>query len=152
MKSNLKFFKNSQTLPVDEFFKNVLYDKKIGYYNSKQPFGRSGDYITAPNISRLFSEMIAIWVISTWESIGKPKNLNLIELGPGDGSLTKVLIDVFERFPEFNNTINIYLYEISNVLKKKQKNNINNNKVKWISNFKEIKKGPVIFFANEFFI
>ena len=51
MKSNLKFFKNSQTLPVDEFFKNVLYDKKIGYYNSKQPFGRSGDYITAPNIS-----------------------------------------------------------------------------------------------------
>ena len=151
MKSNLKFFKNSQTLPVDEFFKNVLYDKKIGYYNSKQPFGRSGDYITAPNISRLFSEMIAIWVISTWESIGKPKNLNLIELGPGDGSLTKVLIDVFERFPEFNNTMNIYLYEISNFLKKKQKNNINNNKVKWISNFKEIKKGPVIFFANEFF-
>ncbi len=151
MKSNLKFFKNSQNLPADEFFKNVLFDKKIGYYNSKQPFGRRGDYITAPNISRLFSEMIAIWVISTWEAIGKPKNLNFIELGPGDGSLTKVLIDVFNRFPEFNNTINIYLYEISNFLKKKQKNNINNNKVKWISNFDGIKKGPVIFFANEFF-
>ena len=65
-------------------------------------------YITAPNISRLFSEMIAIWVISTWEAIGKPKNLKLIELGPGDGSLTKVIIDYFKRFPELNNSINIY--------------------------------------------
>ena len=44
--------------------------KKIGYYNTKNPFGKDGDYITAPKISNLFSEMIAIWIISTWENFG----------------------------------------------------------------------------------
>ena len=63
--------------------------KKIGYYCTKQPFGKSGDFITAPKISNLFSEIIAIWIISAWEFLGKPKNINIVELGPGDGSLTK---------------------------------------------------------------
>ena len=87
MKTEKKF-----NIPLDKFIEFSLYNKKFGYYMKRNPFGKKGDFITAPNISRLFSEMIAIWVISTWESIGKPKNLNLIELGPGDGSLTKVLI------------------------------------------------------------
>ena len=150
MKSNLKFFKNSRLLPVDKFFENVLYDSKNGYYNLKQPIGKDGDYITAPKISRLFSEMIGIWIVSAWESLGKPKNINLIELGPGDGSLAKVLLNLFKRFPEFNSAKNFYLYEVSKVLKKKQKQNILDTRVKWILNFKEIKKGPVIFFGNEF--
>ena len=95
--------------------------------------------------------MIAIWIISTWEKFGKPKNFNIIELGPGDGSLTKVLLKVFERFPDFNSAKKIYLYEVSNFLKNLQKKNIQNNKVKWIKNFKNINSGPVIFFGNEFF-
>ena len=66
--------------------------KKIGYYSTKQPFGKSGDFITSPKISNLFSEMIALWIISTWQIFGKPKNFNIIELGPGDGSLIKVLL------------------------------------------------------------
>ena len=151
MKSNLKFFKKSKFLPVDEFFNNVLYDKKIGYYTAKHPFGSEGDFMTAPTISNLFSEMIAIWIISTWEIFGKPKNINIVELGPGDGSLTKVLINVFKRFPKFNAAKKIYLFEISNYLKKVQKKNIKHNHVEWIENFKKIKKGPVIFFGNEFF-
>ena len=102
MKSNLKFFKNQKYLPVDKFLKRVLYDKKIGYYTTKQPFGQKGDFITAPKISNLFSEIIAIWIISIWEEFGKPKNFNIIELGPGDGSLTKILLEVFKRFPNFN--------------------------------------------------
>ena len=73
MNSRLKFFKKSKFLPVDEFFHNVLYDKKIGYYSSNNPFGKHGDFITAPKISKLYSEMIAIWIISTWEVFGKPK-------------------------------------------------------------------------------
>ena len=151
MKSDLKFFKKSKYLPTDKFFHNVLYDKKIGYYNARQPFGKKGDFITAPNISNLFSEMIAIWIISTWEIFGKPKNLNIVELGPGDGSLTKVLLDVFKKFPKFNSAKKIYLFEISDYLKKVQKKKIKYNQVKWIDNFKDIKKGPVIFFGNEFF-
>ena len=60
MRTNRKFFKRSKFLPIDKFFSNVLYDKKSGYYSSKIPFGREGDYITAPNISKLYSEIIAI--------------------------------------------------------------------------------------------
>ena len=151
MKFNLKFFKNQKYLPVDKFLKRVLYDKKIGYYTTKQPFGQKGDFITAPKISNLFSEIIAIWIISIWEEFGKPKNFNIIELGPGDGSLAKILLEVFKRFPNFNSAKKVYLYELSNLLKKLQKKNIQSSQVKWIKNFKSINNGPVIFFGNEFF-
>ena len=151
MKSNIKFFKNSKTLPIDKFFKNVLYDNEFGYYKSKIPFGKKGDFVTSPKISFLFSEMIAIWIISTWELFGKPKNFNIVELGPGDGSLTNVLIKSFKKFPEFNSIKKIFLYEESNYLKKIQKKNILDEKVIWIDNYNSIKKGPVIFFGNEFF-
>jgi NADH dehydrogenase [ubiquinone] 1 alpha subcomplex assembly factor 7 len=151
MKSNTKFFKKSKKLPVDEFFKNVLYDNKFGYYTSKLPFGKKGDFITSPNISYLFSEIIAIWIISTWELFGKPKNFNIVELGPGDGSLTNILLRSFKKFPEFNSIKKIFLYEESNYLKKIQQKNISDKNVGWINNFNLIKKGPVIFFGNEFF-
>ena len=150
MRTNLKFFKKKKVLPIDEFFHNVLYDKKIGYYNSKSPFGKKGDFITSPKISNIFSEMIAIWIISTWETFGKPKNFNIVELGPGDASLTNILLKVFEKFPKFNSLKKIFLYEKSKYLKIKQKRLLKK-KVKWIKNYSEIKKGPVIFFGNEFF-
>ena len=150
MKINKIFFKNSKVLPVDKFFKNVLYDKKIGYYTSRIPFGEKGDFITSPRISNLFSEIIAIWIVACWESFGKPKNFNIVELGPGDGSLSNTLLRSFKKFPEFNIIKKLYLYEESKFLKKIQKKRINNN-VKWINNFNKIKKGPVIFFVNEFF-
>ena len=78
MTTNLKFFKNKKFLPTDEFLSNVLYDKKIGYYSRKVPFGIDGDFITSPNVSDLFSEIIAIWIISVWEVFGKPKKLILL--------------------------------------------------------------------------
>ena len=151
MSHNLKLFKGKKSFPVDKFFYNILYNKKNGYYATRQPFGKKGDFITAPQISNLFSEIIAIWIISAWQIFGKPKNFNVVELGPGDGSLTKILLKVFERFPDFNAVKKIYLYEVSSFLKKLQKKNIKNNKVKWIRNFNKIKKGPIIFFGNEFF-
>ena len=151
MKSNLKFFKKSQFLPVDVFFKNVLYDKKFGYYTTKQPFGKKGDFLTSPSISNLFSEIVAIWLVNTWEVFGKPKRFNIVELGPGDGSLSKVLLQTFKKFSEFNLAKKIYLYEKSDLLKKIQKNNISNKNVKWVKNFDSITKGPIIFFGNEFF-
>ena len=112
---------------------------------------KKGDFITSPKISNLFSEIIAIWIISCWELFGKPKNFNIVELGPGDGSLTKILLKSFKKFPEFNSIKKIFLYEESNYLKKIQKKKYLNKDVKWINNFNEIKKGPVIFFGNEFF-
>ena len=151
MKSDFKFFKKSNYLAIDQFFQNVLYDKNIGYYNTNVPFGNKGDFITSPKISNLFSEIVAIWMIATWEKIGKPKNFNIVELGPGDGELARKMFDVFKKFPEFNSVKKIYLYEISNFLKKVQKKKINDKKIRWISNLNTIKKGPVIFFGNEFF-
>ena len=151
MRTNSKFFKGSKFLPIDKFFQNVLYDETFGYYNSKFPFGKEGDFTTSPKISNLFSEIIAIWIISTWEKIGKPKNINIVELGPGDGSLTKVLLDVFKKFKIFDNSKKLYLYEISPMLRGIQKRNIGNKKVRWIKNLNYIKKGPIIFFGNEFF-
>ena len=150
MKTNKVFFKDSSILPVDCFFKNVLYDKKYGYYSSQIPFGAKGDFITSPKVSNLFSEIIAIWIISCWESFGKPKNFNIVELGPGDGSLTNILLRSFKKFPEFNSIKKLFLYEESNFLKKIQRKKINGD-VKWITNFDKIKKGPIVFFGNEFF-
>ncbi len=151
MISNKNFFNNYKALPADKFIENVLYNKKFGYYSLKSPFGKRGDFITAPGISNLFSEIIGIWLITTWNSLGRPQKFNIVELGPGDGSLTKILLKTFQQFPKFNKAINIFLYEKSNLLKNLQKKNINNLKVKWIKNFTNIKKGPVIFFGNEFF-
>ena len=151
MESNKYFFKKTKVLPVDKFFKNVLYDKKNGYYSSKIPFGKKGDFVTAPKVSSLFSEIIAIWMIACWETFGKPKNFNIVELGPGDGSLAYILLKSFKRFPEFNSIKKLFLFEESNFLRKVQKKRITDRDVKWINNLNEIKKGPVIFFGNEFF-
>ena len=150
MVSSQNYFKKSKTLPVDTFLENVLFDRKYGYYSTNIPFGNKGDYLTAPLISNLFSEIIGIWLISTWNVLGKPKKLNIIELGPGDASLTKILIKTFKRFPKFYSSVNVFLYEKSNLLIKLQKKNVKSKKVRWIKNFTKIKSGPTIFFGNEF--
>ena len=137
-------------MSLDLFLEKIMYDKNIGYYQKKNPFGIKGDYITAPNISNIFCEMIAIWVVSFWENLNKPKNLSFVELGPGNGDFCLVLMKSLKNFPETFNSINIMLYEKSERLKKIQKKRIISQKVSWVKNLREIKKGPVIFFGNEF--
>ena len=139
------------SIPLDEFINLSLYDKKIGYYMKKNPFGIKGDFITAPNISRLYSEMIAIWVINFWENLGSPKNLNLVELGAGNGEMMRILIESFKNFPNFFYSLNIFIHEKSPKLIKLQKNKLRGNNIIWLSNFNKIKKKPTIFLANEFF-
>ena len=153
MDQELKNFriKFNKKIPVDELLERALYEPKSGYYNNRIPFGKKGDFITSPTISNLFSEILGVWIISTWEKLKKPKKFNLVELGPGDGSLTKVLINTFKRFPEFNKSKKLFLYEKSILLKKIQKKKINNKNIKWIKSFNQIKNGPIIFFGNEFF-
>lgn len=146
-----EIFKKNKILPVDKFFDKVLYNKKYGYYLKKYPFGSQGDFITSPIISSIFGEMISIWLISVWEKLGEPKDFNIIELGPGNGYLSKIFLKVFKKFKKFHASSNIYLYEKSPILKKIQKKNILDPNVKWISNFSTIKKGPVFFIGNEFF-
>ena len=142
--------KTSHNLPLDEFINFSLYEKKIGYYMKKNPFGKKGDFITAPNISRLFSEMIAIWVVSFWQSLGFPKKFNLIELGAGNGEMMKVLIESLKNFPDFFKSCNFVIHEKSPKLKKIQKKILKHYLI-WITKINKIKKIPSIFIANEFF-
>ena len=151
MKKIINILKEKKSIPLDQFINISLYDKKFGYYMKKNPFGKEGDFITAPLISNLFGEMIAIWCVSFWEYIGKPRKILLVELGPGDGSLCKDLLRTFTQFKSFYNSLEINLLEISDKLKSIQKLKINNRKVKWIKKIKEINCGPLIFLGNEFF-
>ncbi len=143
--------KKNHKIPLDEFINYCLYDKKKGYYMNCNPFGVKGDFITAPNISRLFSEMIAIWTLSFWESLGSPKKFNLIELGAGNGEMMKVMTESFKKFPLFVKSCNILIHEKSPKLIKEQKKNIQFKNIKWISDLKKIDDSPSIFLANEFF-
>ena len=143
--------KNNFEISLDEFINFALYDKKKGYYMQKSPFGRKGDFITAPNISRMFSEMMAIWILGFWENLGNPKKINLVELGAGNGEMMKILLETFKKFPVFFDSCNILIHEKSLKLKKIQRNKLNKDKIIWISDLKKIKKFPTIFIANEFF-
>ena len=143
--------KKNNLLSLDDYMEEALYNKKFGYYMNKNPFGKSGDFITAPNISIIFSEMIAIWIISFWENLKCPNEFNLIELGAGNGEMMRILIMTFEKFPKFKNACKINILEKSNLLKKLQKKNINNKNIKWLKNINDLNNLPCLFIANEFF-
>ena len=142
---------NNKHIPFDKFIDIALYHKKTGYYMKKNPFGKDGDFITAPNISILFSEMLAIWCIAFWEHLGYPKKINIIELGAGNGEMMYQMIKVFERFNKFRESSNYFILEKSQFLKKIQKKKLNSHKITWLNSINKLKNGPNIFLANEFF-
>ena len=142
---------DKKDLPLDQFIEFALYDKVNGYYMKKNPFGKEGDFITAPNITRLFSEIIAIWVLTFWKSIGSPKKFNLLELGAGNGEMMKVIIETLKNFPECLNNCNFQIHEKSEFLKKQQQFNLKSEKMTWIDNIKINNLFPTIYLANEFF-
>ncbi len=141
----------STNLPLDQFINLALYDKSKGYYMKKNPFGKEGDFITAPNVTRIFSEIIAIWIVTFWKSLGSPKKFNLIELGAGNGEMMKVIIETLKNFPECYNSCIYIIHEKSNYLIKLQQKNLNLEKSSWVNNLNKINSSPVIFLANEFF-
>jgi cyclopropane-fatty-acyl-phospholipid synthase len=142
---------NKKDLPLDQFIEFALYDKVNGYYMKKNPFGKEGDFITAPNITRLFSEIIAIWVLTFWKSIGSPKKFNLLELGAGNGEMMKVIIETLKNFPECFNNCSFQIHEKSEFLKKKQQLNLKSENITWIDDIKINNSYPIVFLANEFF-
>ena len=93
-----------------------------GYYQTNaSKIGTSGDFITAPEMSQLFGEMIGMWCISQWMSLGKPKSLDLIEMGPGIGTLMSDILRVAAKFPDFQQAIRVNLVELSDSMRSKQK-------------------------------
>ena len=144
-------FKKNKIFTLDKFIDETLYNKKTGYYMKSDPFGKKGDYITSPNISILFSEMIAIWIILFWKNLKCPKKFNLIELGSGNGEMILQILKTFKKFPTIKESCKISILEKSIYLKKLQRKKLKNYNVEWIGDLNGLSNLPSIFVANEFF-
>ena len=100
------FLKKGSKISLDKFIYKALYDKNKGYYMKGNPIGSEGDFITSPNISIMFSEMIAIWIISFWKNLGCPKKFNIIELGAGNGEMMYQIMNAVKKFKNFDKSSN----------------------------------------------
>ncbi|MFN3827857.1 MAG: class I SAM-dependent methyltransferase [Micavibrio sp.] len=121
------------------------------YYASRDPFGAEGDFITAPEISQMFGELIGIWIADTWIKLGQPETFNLIEAGPGRGTLMADILRATERIPGFHDAAQIHLIENSTALREMQEHNLQGYQVWWHETLDSVPSGPIIFIANEFF-
>jgi len=147
-----KLFKKNKYLRVDKFINECLHEKN-SYYKINNPIGKNHDFITAPEISQMFGEIIGLYIIDYW--IKKIKShFNLIELGPGNGTLLKDIIRVSKINPNFLNYSNITLIDKNYNLIKIQKEALNSlkiNKIKWAKEFSLSSTLPSIIYSNEFF-
>ncbi|WP_419903793.1 class I SAM-dependent methyltransferase [Kiloniella sp.] len=138
-------------ITIADFMADVLITPKHGYYMSGEPFGAAGDFITAPEVSQMFGELIGIWCADTWYNMGGPTTLNLVELGPGRGTLMSDMLRAAGMVPGFLQTLQVHLIEVSPNLKKKQKEALSGFNVTWHSDLTTLPEGPTLFIANEFF-
>ncbi|XP_075144972.1 protein arginine methyltransferase NDUFAF7 homolog, mitochondrial [Haematobia irritans] len=105
-------------IPVAEYMREVLTNPLSGYYMNRDVFGKEGDFVTSPEISQIFGELVAIWILSEWQKLGSPK-FQLVELGPGRGTLVRDVLKVLSKF-QLNKEFSINLVEISPHLSKMQ--------------------------------
>ena len=107
-------------MPVDEYMALCLSDREHGYYTTHDPFGARGDFITAPEVSQMFGEMIGLWMAAVWKQMGSPENLRIVELGPGRGTMLKDALRAAKVLPNFREAAVIHLVEISPALEAQQ--------------------------------
>ena len=103
-------------MPVDDYMALCLADPEHGYYMTRDPLGRRGDFITAPEVSQMFGELIGLWMTTVWKQMGSPPQVNIIELGPGRGTLMKDAMRAAQVAAGFREAVSIHLVEISPVL------------------------------------
>ncbi|CCV15831.1 class I SAM-dependent methyltransferase [Mesorhizobium sp. STM 4661] len=84
-------------IPVSEYMALCLFDPEDGYYTTREPFGAAGDFITAPEISQMFGELVAIWLYEAWRATGRPLPVTIAEIGPGRGTLMKDMLRTLSR-------------------------------------------------------
>jgi len=140
-------------ISIGTYMNACLADAEHGYYMSKDPFGRGGDFITAPEISQMFGEAIGVWFATAWQMMGKPEKVNLIELGPGRGTLMADILRASSVLPEFAKAVSVHLVEISPALRQIQGQTFKNTPVdiSWHQKFEQVPAGPSLIIANEFF-
>ena len=120
------------------------------YYARGDVFGADGDFITAPEISQTFGELIGLWCAVVWQHMGTPQKFHLVECGPGRGTLMSDLLRAAARMPGFLAAADIHLVERSAALKALQRTALKDHTVIWHENLNDVPTGPLILVANEF--
>jgi NADH dehydrogenase [ubiquinone] 1 alpha subcomplex assembly factor 7 len=138
-------------MSIADYMALCLGDPEHGYYMRREPFGRAGDFITAPEVSQMFGELIGAWAIATWEAMGNPSRFVLAELGPGRGTLMKDMLRVARLRPAFLGAASLHLVEASPRLRDIQRETLAGSPVVWHARIEEIPAAPTILIANEFF-
>jgi SAM-dependent MidA family methyltransferase len=121
-----------------------------GYYRTRDPLGSRGDFITAPEISQMFGELIGIWIAASWGAMGAPADLALVELGPGRGTLMQDALRALSRAaPDLRPAL--HLVETSPVLRAEQESRLSAAGPTWHASIETLPPGPTLVIANEFF-
>ncbi len=139
-------------MPVDEFMALCLGDPQHGYYAHRSPLGADGDFVTAPEVSQMFGELIGLWAAATWEAMGAPDPVLLVELGPGRGTMMADAVRAGRALPAFRKAAHIHLVETSPALRECQRQTLGGDVApRWHNALDEVPTGPCIILANEFF-
>ena len=122
------------------------------YYTSRDPLGSAGDFVTAPEISQMFGELLGLWAAEVWRMMGAPEKIHLVELGPGRGTLMRDALRALQVAPDFRRAMSLHLVELSPVLQEAQRAALapENMQVNWHKDMSGLPAGPTILLANEF--
>jgi NADH dehydrogenase [ubiquinone] 1 alpha subcomplex assembly factor 7 len=140
-------------ITVARFMAEALGNPVHGYYagSGREPLGAEGDFITAPEISQMFGELIGLWCVDTWQAMGAPESFRLVELGPGRGTLLTDALRAAAMVPAFGTAASLHLVERSAALRAHQARALSRQEPQWHEAFGEVPDGPAIVIANEFF-
>lgn len=140
-------------ISVSEYMSLALAHPTLGYYRSRDPLGRGGDFTTAPEISQMFGELLGLWAVMTWQRFGEPTVFNLVEVGPGRGTLMADALRATKNVPGFHAALHVHMVETSTVLIDKQLQTLKAEHVPitWHTDVTQIPEtGPVCMIGNEF--
>ena len=127
--------------------------REHGYYTTRDPLGARGDFITAPEVSQMFGELIGLWMAAVWKQMGAPENMRIIELGPGRGTMMKDALRAAKVMPAFRDAVVLHLVEISPALQEQQERTLEHlHDADVLAPLAQRRaEGPAIIVANEFF-
>ncbi len=139
-------------ISVAAFFRACLQDPEHGYYVTRNAIGAEGDFITSPEISQVFGELLGLWSAVVWQQMGSPDKVNLIELGPGRGTLMSDALRATSHVPTLSKALSVHLVETSKPLAEAQRRALQTraSAMTWHNNIETVPKGPAIILANEF--
>lgn len=139
-------------MSIETYMRLALSHPAYGYYASKAPLGAGGDFVTAPEISQMFGEIIGLWSAAVWQAMGAPKPLIFAELGPGRGTLMADALRAARILPGFLSAIELHLVEMSEPLRQAQRAALARSGAAphWHRTAEELPSGPAVIIANEF--